>query len=708
MTSSNSLSTRPCQILIRSKTALELFDVPEHPSDPISALRPPLLQGPTTFLKTSPDGAFAYVHIAGHGIVRIDLRASNNASDNGSTATDTNTAPFSISKENTPTFLSDTAAVQMMDVSPLGTFLLTWERYYADKKEPNNLKVWNAADGQLLAAFAQKTLKREGWPYVQWTHNEAYAFLHTPSEIRIYTPESLLHNRYVDNLRIPGILTLNLPRTRILSSTEAHSAPSYMFTSFCGGTKDKPARASLHEYAPGTGTGSSSAANPYPALLSKSLFQAEECVTHWNPAGDTALLTIQTSVDASGQSYYGSSQLFLLAKHLPTVQAVPLPQEGPVHDVAWMPSLDINKPSSFLVIAGRMPSLASMHQGADGKATFLFGSAHRNVIDWAPHGRFVLLGGFGNLSGSMSLWDRNKLKLIPSSSAQNSNVNGTLRADAVVGHGWAPNSRVFAVSTCSPRMNVDNGVRIFRYNGDELLNVPWKNEQYRPNQLLEAAFVPAKPLVYPDRPQTPIKEGRANDTTDSTSITSDTIKSATAKPAGSGGRYVPPSMRGRASAGGGTGSSLAERMRREKEGNLQKAGKVEDDSKKPKASTVTSALTGRSIPGLVIQSKTKSKSALKKEKTKLKQAQQDEVNRKVEAQKALLMQGEPIAPVDMTKTPEAVEPSVDPEKRARKLKKMLKQIEELKQKAMDTLNDDQQAKISSEPELLAELASLKL
>ena len=46
-----------------------------------------------------------------------------------------------------------------------------------------------------------------------------------------------------------------------------------------------------------------------------------------------------------------------------------------------------------------------------------FGSAHRNTISWSPHGRFVVLAGFGNLSGGMDFWGsaRSPLRLLPAS-----------------------------------------------------------------------------------------------------------------------------------------------------------------------------------------------------------------------------------------------------------------------------------------------------
>ena len=85
---------------------------------------------------------------------------------------------------------------------------------------------------------------------------------------------------------------------------------------------------------------------------------------------------------------------------------------------------------------------------------FLFGEAHRNIVSWAPHGRFVALCGFGNLAGDFDMWDVNKKKKM-----------GANTTSAAVGYGWSPDSRQFMVSTTAPRMNVDNGIRLFKYNG---------------------------------------------------------------------------------------------------------------------------------------------------------------------------------------------------------------------------------------------------
>jgi translation initiation factor 2A len=664
----------PCHLLARSKTGIELFAVPSQPDESVPPGRT-LVEGSTAFLKTAPDGSCAYAQLSGVGVIRIELD-----NDNSQDAV--------VKKGNAKAFLENSTTIQVLEISPKGSYLLTWER--PTESQPNNLKVWDASTGTCLMSLPQKALKREGWPYLQWTPDEQFAFLLVTSELRVYTPESIrTDQRFVEKLRIPGITSLSVPS----QSTKTN----YYFTTFASGTKDQPARVSLYQYLPGkAGTG------PYPPLLSKSLFQAEEMKTHWNPQGDIALITVQTSVDTSGQSYYGSSQSLLLGAHCKDVQAVPLPQEGPVHAVAWMPEAD-KPPPCFAIVAGKMPAMTSLHHGLTGKPTFLLGNAHRNTIAWAPHGRFVCVAGFGNLAGGLSFWDRYKEKLIPGVTA---NVQGTLRADAVVGYGWAPDSRVFVVSTCSPRMNVDNGMRLFKYNGQELLNVPWDNARYRPDQLLEACFVPA-PTTYPDRPQSPLPTGAANPSS---------TPSATAAPAAPPAtRYIPPSARNR--TGGG---SLAERMRQERQATMQTSGKVVAD--KTPAQKVFSiqpqlaknAMTGKVIPGLVAApaaaTTTKSKSAAKREKLKAKQQSQDEADRKAQ-EVARVLQEQQQQEAEQTKEAETTttqsEP-VDPEKRARKIKKTLKQIDDLKANDPSMLNDEQKAKIATESELREELAQLGL
>lgn len=643
-------------MLVRSKDGVELFQVPIKAEDQIikSDQRQFLIEGLTTIQEFTPDGNCVFLHQPNHGVVMCNLVGEPNVR-----------IPF----------LEQSQGVQMMCCSPKGGYLLTWERLSSANPEQPNLKIWDAKTGNYLHGFVQKNLKKENWPYVQWSHDEKYAFLLVTNEIRVYDGDAFRSEevRFVEKMRVPGLSSISIPR--------ASNITSYLIASFSPNTKDKPARSSLHRYPCTTPTKAAS----YPSIVTKSLYQADEVTVHWSPKGDAALMALQTSVDTSGESYYGSTTLYLMREDSSDVVNVPLPNNssGPVLDVAWMPNPD--KPSCFAVISGRMPAMASLHHGTTGEPIFLFGNAHRNTISWATHGRFVCVAGFGNLAGAMTFWDRNKEKVIPQyDSATGIPIFPEVVASCTVGYGWSPDSRCFGVSTTSPRMNVDNQIRVFRYTGEELKNVPWSNTQYQPDRLLQASFVPALPRTYPDRPQSPAP--RIEGSEEEIAKAKQRAKEAAVKPAASRvKRYVPPSARGQSG-----GNSLAERMRREKEGSMMGAGKITSKSKFAGGNQAT----GKGLPvGMAPQKpETKSKSALRREKERKKKAKMEEEEARAKEAAAA----------------EAVKQEIDPEKRARKIKKTLKQIEDLKSKNLSDLNEDQQKKLMSEATLRVELQQLGL
>jgi uncharacterized protein with WD repeat len=93
----------------------------------------------------------------------------------------------------------------------------------------------------------------------------------------------------------------------------------------------------------------------------------------------------------------------------------------------------------------------------------------------------------------------------------------------------------------------------------------------------------------------------------------------------------------------------------------------------------------------------KSKAAMKREKQKQMKQKQEEAKAREEA-----------AAVAAVAAAATTKEQVDPEKRAKKINKILRQIEELKTKDASTWNEDQKAKVESEASLRAELAKLGL
>lgn len=174
----------PCKVLLRSKDGVELYTVPERETDALDkpAQRPFLCKGTTTICEV--DATAAYLHLAGRGIVKCSL------TDNNATSSSNNNN----NKNNEP-FFADTQNVQMMNLSPQGAYLLTWERWYENTRE-DNLRLWETATGRLVASFTQKALKRDAWPYLQWTPDENFAALQTTNEVRFY-PAAAFAQGYV-------------------------------------------------------------------------------------------------------------------------------------------------------------------------------------------------------------------------------------------------------------------------------------------------------------------------------------------------------------------------------------------------------------------------------------------------------------------------------------------------------------------------------
>ena len=186
---------------------------------------------------------------------------------------------------------------------------------------------------------------------------------------------------------------------------------------------------------------------------SQTFFKASEVELRWSPSGGGLLVQTHTEVDRSGKSYYGESGLHYMGVK-GEVFRVALSKEGPVHDVQWSPRAD-----EFIALFGTSPPKAAIFD-TQCKQTHDFGEGARNTVRWAPHGRSFILGGFGNLSGELSFWDRKTLKCL-----------NTVDAHMTTVHEWSPDSRAFLTGILWPRLRVDNGYKLWSPSGEILHQV---------------------------------------------------------------------------------------------------------------------------------------------------------------------------------------------------------------------------------------------
>lgn len=202
------------------------------------------------------------------------------------------------------------------------------------------------------------------------------------------------------------------------------------------------------------------------AISQKSFFKGESCKFTWNGLGTSLLALVTTAVDASNKSYYGESQLYLMGITGTFDQKINLDKEGPIHDITWSPTS-----REFAVIYGYMPSSTTFFDSR-GNEIHTLPESSRNTIIYSPHAKYILVAGFGNLQGHVEIFDRQKkFSKVAEFKASNTSVCK-----------WAPDGRFILTATTSPRLRVDNCVKIWYLNGtlcyvknyDVLYNVDWR------------------------------------------------------------------------------------------------------------------------------------------------------------------------------------------------------------------------------------------
>jgi translation initiation factor 2A len=198
----------------------------------------------------------------------------------------------------------------------------------------------------------------------------------------------------------------------------------------------------------------------------KNFFKGDKVTLKWNDHGTSLIVLAQTEVDKTGKSYYGETTLYLLSANGGFDSRVDLDKEGPIHDVSWSP-----RSNSFAVVYGSMPAKTVIFNNR-AQPVHTFGLGPRNTVLFSPHGRYVLVAGFGNLAGHTDIYDLEKdYEKICTIDASNTSICD-----------WSPDGRHILTATTSPRLRVDNGVRVWSakgpliYNEDfaELYHVGWR------------------------------------------------------------------------------------------------------------------------------------------------------------------------------------------------------------------------------------------
>ncbi|CED82824.1 Predicted translation initiation factor related to eIF-3a [Phaffia rhodozyma] len=383
--------------------------------------------------------------------------------------------------------------------SPKGTYLSTWERY-VKPEDPNaqhaNLRIFTTATGEEAMSFTQKA--QENWQ-PSFPPSESHL-------VRTFNSEILLFPTSTSQPLTPSTPpTSRLKVDGLKQIWVGGGAEGEGVAVFVGEKKGAPATLSL--YSIQTLKGSSPV-----ATAKKTFYKADKITVKWNRAGNMVLFLTQTDVDRSNQNYYGETNLYLLALKGGFECRVALDKDGPIHDYNWSPNS-----REFGVVYGYMPSKTVLFD-TQARPIHDLGLSSRNFLSFQPHSRLLLVAGFGNLSGNIDVWDRKSMK----------KVAEILAPDA--SHcAWSPDGMFIMTAILSPRLRVDNGLKIWYCTGG-LMHDEKHSDLYqaiwRPIPLVQT---PSFPLTIPAAP------------VPSVSVSSRPAAPAAVKPTGA---YRPPGARG--------------------------------------------------------------------------------------------------------------------------------------------------------------------
>lgn len=339
--------------------------------------------------------------------------------------------------------------VYELGFSPKGTFIITWQRPSKDEdgNATKNLKVWRTIDDNagedgeraVVGKFVQKN--QTGWN-LQYTTDEQYCARCVTNEVQFYESKDL--GTVWNKLRVEGVTDFALSR-----------GTTHSVAVFVPERKGQPAAVKVFKVPQFDS-----------AVSQKTFFKGDKVQLKWNEEGTSLIVLAQTDVDKSNKSYYGETNMYILSANGGFDSRIQLDKEGPIHDVTWSPNS-----MEFGVVYGYMPAKTTIfNQRAIAQHSFNLGP--RNTILFSPHGRFVLVAGFGNLAGQMDIYDLEK----------NYEKVCTIEASNASICEWSPDGKHILTATTSPRLRVDNGIRIWHvggglmYNEDmhELYHVIWR------------------------------------------------------------------------------------------------------------------------------------------------------------------------------------------------------------------------------------------
>ncbi|KAH0874786.1 hypothetical protein HID58_072148 [Brassica napus] len=323
------------------------------------------------------------------------------------------------------------ANVTAAEISPSGTYLQTFQKPTTPQEK--NVSLWNIETADLAHGLYQKSITKTTWPSIRFSPDESSACRLATNEVQFFDPKDFSKG-ITSRIRVPGVAAFELSKT-----------PASHVAVFVPEVKGSPGSVQIF------GCGKEAESQP---SARRSFFRCSSVQFNWNHGSTGLLVVVQSDVDKTNKSYYGETKLHYLTVDGTHEGLVPLRKEGPVHDVQWSFS-----GSEFAVVYGFMPACVTIFDKKC-KPLMELGEGPYNTLRWNPKGRILCVAGFGNLPGDMTFWDVVSKKQL-----------GSNKAEWSVTSEWSPDGRYFLTASTAPRRQIDNGIKIFNYDGKPLKNI---------------------------------------------------------------------------------------------------------------------------------------------------------------------------------------------------------------------------------------------
>ncbi|SCP02576.1 eukaryotic translation initiation factor eIF2A, putative [Plasmodium malariae] len=307
-----------------------------------------------------------------------------------------------------------------------------------DNKEKSESIYYNE---MLICERTLKSYSNKNWPFFKWNESESVCVCLNNSQINIYKDNNL--SVPADKLKLDNIEYFDL-------SPDLVNKKGNLLITYEQGSKGNPSVFKIFNMD-----------NLNKHIYSKNFFNSDEIKIKWNKNGTSLLLQIHTQVDKEKQSYYGSSNLYFI--DTVTLKDVNImTNKGLIYDTIW--SYNQNK---FYVCKGEIPAEIVVHD-KNANVSYSYGRHKYNTLKLNCNEKLLLTGGFGNLSGDISIWNTSNKK----------EITKTKSSCAVICEFFNDGTH-FITATTHPRLRVDNNIKIYKYNGlivsrinfEELYNV---------------------------------------------------------------------------------------------------------------------------------------------------------------------------------------------------------------------------------------------